>query len=167
MLLAPALEATAKKRYPDEKPSPRTQRFLKDERNLIYGLSTQFQFAVEGDGAMIHGQDGELHRIIYKFIRCALAHEAQIDFSKIVLGGDFGIAQILLQGSSLVVPPGKYLISSATIFSLIFSVVLAKENAQLPKTGVIIDFLGTRVLVDDYLGHKDKFMTLAMDKFMS
>ena len=167
MQLAPALEATAKNRYPSEKPSPRTKRFLKDERDLIYGLSTQFRFCVEGDGALIHGTDGELHRIIYKFIRCAQAHEAQIDFSKIVLGGDFGVARIRISGASLEVPPDKYLISSATVFSLIFLVVVAKENKQLPKTGLNIDFLGEQLSVDDYLGDKQKFMNLAMEKFVT
>jgi len=61
------------------------------------------------------------------------------------------------RGASLEVPPPQY---------LIFSVVVAKENSQLPKTGLIIDFLGSELSVDDYLGDKQKFMNLAMGKFV-
>lgn len=167
MFLAPVLEATAKNRYPRDTPSKRTQKFLKDEQDLIYGLSTQFRFMVAGDGSIIHGADGELHRIIYKFIRCSQAHDAQIDYSKIVLGGEFGVARIKIEGASLEIPPGKYLISAATVLSLIFSSVVAPENVNLPKTGLTINFLGSQLVVDDYLGSKEKFIRLAIGKFLA
>jgi hypothetical protein len=161
MQLAPALEATAKLRYPSDSPSKRTQKFLKDEQDLIYALSTQFRVRV--NGSISYGADGELHRIFYKFIRCAQSHDAQIDFSKIILGGDFGVARFLFEGSGLNVPSNKYLISKATVLGLIFSVVVAKENTRLPKTGLTINFFGTPLALDDYLGGKGKFMELAAE----
>jgi hypothetical protein len=138
--IAPAIDATAQKRYPGKKPGFRTRAFLKDEQELIYGFSTQNRVMVSLGTTIIFGNDGEFQSILYKFVRCAQSHDAALDTSKVTLGGDFGIGCFFIEGASLKPQPGTVLISKATIFALIFAVVCAIENARLDLSDFAIPF---------------------------
>lgn len=73
--IAPAIDATAQKRYPGKKPGVRVRTFLKDEQDLIYGFSTQNRILVSQSAAIAFGNDGEFQSIVYKFVRCAQSHD--------------------------------------------------------------------------------------------
>ena len=163
--IAPAIDATAKKRYSRKKPGDRVRSFLKDEQDILYGLSTQNRVNVEQSASVIYGEDGEFQSILYKFVRCAQAHDAELDTAKITLGGDFGIGRILIKGASLNPSPGIVLVSRATVLALIFAVLCAAENSQLDLSDITIPFLSEpslelTPLVGNKAGFIEKYRTI-------
>lgn len=164
--VASAIEATAKMRYPAKNPSTRVQKFLKDEQDLLFGLATGNGFKINPRATMKHGDDGELQRIIYKYIRCAQSHEARFDDKKIQLGGEFGIGRIVLQGTRDIPDPGKYIISKAAVMAMIFSVVCATENKDLDLSGWNMPFLSeSKIYLSNFLGKKNEFISFYSDIF--
>ena len=156
--IAPAIDATAKKRYPSATASQRVKKFLADEQEMIFGFSTQNRVKVDQGAKILHGQDGELQQIIYKYIRCAQSHEAEYDSNKILLEGEFGVGRFRLEGLSPQIPADKYLISKATVLALIFSVICASENQNIDISGVSFHLFGQSINVPDYLGKRDDFI---------
>jgi len=160
--ISAAIEATAKKRYPNWKPAKRVRRFLNSELDIIYGLSTMNRFTIGPNANIIHakdnGKDLQLSDIIYQYIRCDLAHEATIN-KKILLGGQFGVAGIHLEGLSLTRDNGKFLVSRATVMALIFCVVCACENKDININDVIIPFLSQKITISEYKGDKERFIS--------
>jgi hypothetical protein len=157
--IAPAIDATAQKRYPGKKPGVRVRTFLKDEQDLIYGFSTQNRVSAPKGATFVYGNDGEFQSIVYKFVRCAQSHDAALDTSKVTLGGDFGIGRIMIQGASLTPQPGTILISRATILALIFAVVCAIENGRLDLSDLAIPFFSEpNMQLAPFVGKRAKFI---------
>lgn len=157
--IAPAIDATAKKRYPGKKPGDRVRTFLKDEQDLIYRFSTQNRALVDRGSTILYEGDGEFQSIVYKFVRCAQSHDAALDTSKVTLGGEFGIGRMMIKGASLEPQPGTILISRATVLSLIFAVVCAIENDGLDLTDVAIPFFTIPSMqLAPFVGKRDKFI---------
>jgi hypothetical protein len=164
--IAPALDATAKKRYPKKKPTQRVRSFVKDEQDLIYGLSTQNRFVVEQGAAVAYGDYGEFQSVLYKFVRCAQSHDAAVDTSKVTLGGNFGIGFVQISGASLTPRPGTILISFATVLALIFSVVCAIENRMLDLSMISIPFLSEpQMELSPFVGNRSAFIQKYTDIF--
>lgn len=157
--IAPAIDATAQKRYAGKKPGVRVRAFLKDEQDLIYGFSTQNRALVSQGAAIVFGSDGEFQSIVYKFVRCAQSHDAALDTSKVTLGGDFGIGTFIIQGASLTPQPGTILVSRATVLALIFAVVCAIENARLDLSAITIPFFSEpNMQLAPFVGKKANFI---------
>lgn len=132
--IAPAIDATSKKRYSKDKPGVRVRKFIKDEQDIIYELSTQYRFRVDPCSTILYTGLGEFQTIMYKYIRCAQSHDAEIDKNIITLGGDYGIGRMFINWETSILPPHQFIISKATVFALILSVVCAKENQSIDLT---------------------------------
>lgn len=146
--IAPALDATAKKRYPDRKVGKRIKEFIFNEQPLIYYLSMQGTelipdgiriVIVDNDNVEnpIGGHGGELADFIYHNIRCAQAHGEEIDYELIDFGRNFGIGRSSFDNDGGDLEPGRFIVSSATILALILSVICAPENKRLKLPGDI------------------------------
>ena len=103
--LFPAMEKTAKKRYPKHKVGERFKMFIREECRYMTGLTTSSSI---GNFA---SKDMDLAEAIYKFARNPLIHEAELDFrisinenDQITFGPDYwSIPTFLLLGMILVV----------------------------------------------------------------
>lgn len=160
--ISPAIEATAKKRYPNNKPSDRIKFFLKDEQDLIFSFSTQCKILVGKNAVVKFGMD-EFQSILYKSVRCMQSHEAKLD-SSIELGEEFGIGPIRFTSSSSL--NGPILISKATIIAVIFSVICAIENRNLKISDVPVRFYDDPAMkLAPFIGNKLNFTRRYYDLF--
>jgi len=151
--IAPTIDVVAKKRYPEMKRvGERVKAFIFDEQALIYFLSTQGKIKLP-DGVrivmVVSGNEkkpwgntpdhrGELADFIYHNIRCAQSHEAEIDYRYIDLGRQFGICRQTFENDGEPPRPGVFVISNATVLSLILAVICATENKRIRLPGDII-----------------------------
>ena len=146
--ISPALDATARKRYPNKGVSDRIKSFVFDEQPLIYYLSMQGKYLIP-DGVRIvmveddavgrpsGGHGGELSDFVYYCVRCAQQHEAEIDYEQIDFGRNFGIGRERFDGDGGDLEAGKFIISIATVFALVLAVICASENRRLRLPGDI------------------------------
>ena len=140
--IAPVIDVVAKERHKDKKQvGDRIKAFIFDEQHLIYYLSTQGKTSlpdrvriilVDKDvGKPVGNYGGELADFIYHNIRCAQAHDAEIDYDLIDFGRNFGIGRQKFEGDGGELAPGVFIISNATIWALILSVICAPENRRI------------------------------------
>jgi hypothetical protein len=171
--IAPAIDVTAKRRYPTKLVGERIKSFIRDEQSLIYFLSTQGRLRVAAGVKVIlvdrntnrpvgdsreHG--GELADFIYHNIRCAQSHDGEINHEYIDFGRVFGIGRQTFENDGGPLKPGTFVVSQATILALILSVVCAPENAALDLPGDI-QLFGRALLKKELLvGSKDYLMEL-------
>jgi len=74
-----AIDATAKKKYSKEKKvGKRIRRFVMEYEDLIIHLSMAGMVRIITPDGISYGEKGNLGDIVYKSIRCALLHEADI-----------------------------------------------------------------------------------------
>ena len=175
--IAPIIDVVAKERHKDKKRvGDRIKAFVFDEQQLIYYLSTQGNILVP-DGVRIvlvedkevdkpvgnHG--GELADFIYHNIRCAQAHDAEIDHDLIDFGRNFGIGRQKFDGDGGKLEPGVFIISNATVLALILSVICAPENKRIKLAGDITLF--NKVILDKtkLVGNKEYLMGKLREPF--
>ena len=79
----------------------------------------------------VGGHGGELADFIYYNVRCAQIHEAEIDYDLIDIGREFGIGREGFKDDGDKLEPGKFIVSKATVFSLILSIICAPENKRI------------------------------------
>jgi hypothetical protein len=168
--IAPAIDVTAKERHKDKREvGDRIRAFIFDEQNLIYYFSMQGKLPLkDGDRVVlvdkdnadkpIGGYGGELADFIYN-IRCAQTHDAEIDYDNIDYGRDFGIGRDFFVGDGGEPAPGMFIISKATVYALLLSVICAPENSRIELPGNIT--LCNKVHLDrnKLVGNKDYLMT--------
>lgn len=151
--IAPAIDVIAKERYPSKKfGGEKIKSFILDEQDIIYFVSTQgrlnlpkgVHIAIVDDSNVSQpppnvkdckSHAGELSDYIYHNIRCAQSHDAEIDYEIIDLGRNFGIGREGFEGDGGVLPPGKFIVSNATIISIILVVIAAPEFRRLKLEG--------------------------------
>jgi len=176
--IAPAIDVTAKKRYPDKlKVGERIKAFIFDEQPLIYYFSTQGTIKPEGIKIVMVDDNtnkpignhrehaGELADFIYHNIRCAQTHDAEIDYTFIDLGREFGIGRLTFQNDGNSLKPGVFVISNATILALILSVVCAPENKEICLPGDIVLYDKITLVWDRLLGNKEYLMEKLLQLF--
>lgn len=168
--IAPVIDVVAKERHKDKKrEGDRIKALIFDEQHLIYYLSTQGKISLP-DGIRIvlvdqkdadkpvgnHG--GELADFIYHNIRCAQAHDAEIDYDLVDFGRNFGIGRQKFEGDGGELAPGVFIISNATVLALILSVICAPENRRIKLPGDIN--LYHKVILDknELVGNKKYLM---------
>jgi len=168
--IAPALDVTAKKRYKElRRVGERIKAFIFEEQSLIYYLSSQGRMelptgvrvvVVDMDNANKpvgnhpeHG--GDLADFIYHNIRCAQSHDAEVDYSFIDLGREFGIGRLIFQNDGGPLEPKLFVISTATVLALILSVICAPENRRLRLAGDIVLYNKITLEKDHLVGNKD------------
>lgn len=175
--IAPMIDVVAKLRYPTERQvGERVKSFIFDEQSLIYYFSTQGKLKVP-DGVRIvlvkdenavepvGGKGGELSDFIYHNIRCAQSHDAEIDYSLIDFGRQFGIGRQKFESDGGELEPGKFIISNATVLSLILAVICASEVKRI-KLDCDITLYGKLVLEKTKLvGNKQYLMSRLKELF--
>jgi len=167
--IAPAIDVTAKERHKDKtQVGDRIKAYIYDEEQLIYFFSTQGKLSVGDEDRvrivdyktdkLIGGHGGELADFIYYNIRCAQTHDAEID-KNIDFGRDFGIGRFNFKEDGDAPAPGMFIISKATVYALILSVICAPENSRIELPGNIT--LCNKVQLDrnKLVGNKDYLMT--------
>ena len=174
--ISPAIDATATSRYPDKKVGERIKQFILDEQPLIYYLSMQGKYLLpdgvrvvmvdnENADKPVGGHGGELSDFIYYCIRNPQVHEAEIDDEFIDFGRNFGIGRERFTGDGSELPPGKYIVSKATILGLILSVICASENRRINLEGDLT-VLGRLTLPKSKLiGNKEYLMSRLNELF--
>lgn len=153
--IAPVFDVVAKERYPDKKSvGERIKSYILDEQDIIYFLSSQGTHkAIKGViYAMVDDEHvdqapknvkhikthaGTLADYIYHNIRCAQSHDAEIDHDIIDLGRNFGIGREGFSGDGGKLPKGKFIVSNATILSLILVVITSPEIKRIKLNGSI------------------------------
>jgi len=174
--ISPAVDATAAERYPDKKVGERIKQYIFDEQQLIYYFSMQGKYLLP-DGVRvvlvddqnvdqpIGGRGGELSDFIYYCIRNPQTHEAEIDYVFIDFGRNFGIGRERFEGDGGDLPPGKFIISKATIIALILSVICAPENRRIKLEGDISLFGRVKLSRANLVGNKAYLMEKLQELF--
>jgi hypothetical protein len=175
--IAPAIDVVAKARYPEKKQvGDRIKAFLFDEQSMIYYLSSQGNLDFK-DGVIIKLVDcdnankpvgnigGELADFIYHNLRCAQTHDAEIDYSVIDFGRNFGICRYTFEGDGGPLAPGLFVISNATVLALILAVICAPENKNLRLKGHLSLYGRVQLDRDELVGNKKYLMNKLNELF--
>lgn len=161
------IKLVANKRYNNKSQDTGVKDFLKDEQDLLFGFSTQNLFKVGSATTVKLYDDLELHDIIYNEIIIHHSKKIKIDNKKIILGSNFGIGRTIIGNEVIDLKPNTFLISNATILALIFSVICAKENADLDFRGQQVSlFNWPEILLEDYKGKKKEFIEMYSLRFI-
>lgn len=142
--LFPAMDATAKKRYPKWGNGKRMKQFVADEHATIWAAATGASFG------SITIDDMDLPTAIYKFARNAILHDGGLD-PRIRFDAP---GMVMLSKEAWIFPP-------SFIPALIFSVVIAPENSGLSSnTQVNYGFLGHELGIDGLWGEKERIQKI-------
>ncbi len=168
--ITPAIDVVAKERYKDKKRvGDRIKAFIFDEQHMIYYLSTQGKISLpdgvrivlvddKDTGKPVGNYGGELADFVYHNIRCAQAHDAEIDYGLIDFGRNFGIGRQIFEGDGGELAPGVFIISNATILALILSVICAPENRRIKLPGNITLYNKVQLDKNKLAGNKEYLM---------
>lgn len=171
--IAPAIDVTAKKRHKElRRVGERIKAYIFDERHLLYYFSTQGRVSLPNGVRIVmvdrnndkpvgnHPEHrGELADFIYHNIRCAQSHDAEVDYSIIDLGREFGIGRQTFHGDGGSLEPGLFVISTATVMALILSVICAPENRRIRLDGDIVLYDKVILERDRLVGNKPYLMS--------
>lgn len=103
-----------------------------------------------------HG--GELADFIYHNVRCAQSHDAEIDYELVDFGRNFGIGRQTFENDGGPLRPGVFVISNATVLSLILSVICAPESKGVRLPGDIVLYKKVRLDREKLVGNKEYLM---------
>ncbi|WP_215407079.1 hypothetical protein [Vibrio gigantis] len=143
----PALDKTAKKRYPKDGVGKRIKKFLDDELDIITYIATQNIFRINVDGI-------SFPEAIYKFGRTSIAHEGELDPRL-----NFDNLEGMSIGQQWNLPP-------SFIIGLIVSVVLAPENnAEELKGNHGVTIHGDKFELSKHWGDRSGFRSYMEQKF--
>jgi len=135
--LAIAIDATAKKKFNGEKKvGKRIRRFVNEYEDLITHFSMAGQLRIFAGGGISYGDKGSLSDVIYKSIRCALLHEADVSEEVVFRKGK-------LQGMD----NGKFIVTDQMLWGLLLILIgdevnsnqRLKQNHQMTFNEVVLD----------------------------
>ncbi|MDO6685396.1 MULTISPECIES: hypothetical protein [unclassified Agarivorans] len=143
----PALDKTAKKRFPKDAVGKRIKKFLDDELDIITYIATQNIFRINVDGV-------SFPEAIYKFGRTSIAHEGELD-PRLNFDNTTGMSI----GEQWNLPP-------SFIIGLILSVVLAPENNTEQLNGSYgVTIHGDKLDLGQQWGNRSGFRSYMEHKF--
>ncbi|SGZ05174.1 Putative uncharacterized protein [Moritella viscosa] len=143
----PALDKTAKKRYPKDGVGKRIKKFLDDELDIITYIATQNILRINVNGITFP-------EAIYKFGRTSIAHEGELD-PRLNFNNESGMSI----GQLWNLPP-------SFIIGLIISVVLAPENnSEQLKGRYTVAIHGDRFDLSTQWGNRSDFRSYMEQKF--
>ncbi len=146
----------------------RIKAFICDEEFLIYYLSTQGKIELPKGVRIVmidsktdkpvgnhrdHG--GELADFIYHNVRCAQAHNIEVDSTFIDLGREFGIGRQTFQNDGGPLEPGLFVIPNATVLALVLSVIYSPENKGIRLPYDIVLYNGLILEKESLVGNKE------------
>lgn len=143
----PALDKTAKKRYPKDGVGKRIKKFLDDELDIITYIATKSIYRIHVNGLSFPDA-------IYKFGRTSIAHEGELD-PRINFDNKTGMTI----GHQWNLPP-------SFIIGLIVSVLLAPENStEQLKKDYYVTIHGDEFDLKKQWGDRSGFRTYMEHKF--
>lgn len=129
--LFPAIDNTAKKRYPKEKVGERIRMFLKDSETIIQFLATTNVLTIIAEGM-------SFEQAIYKFGRTSIMHEGELDHRLVIhKGSRISIGEV-------------WELPHSYIYSMAAAVIFARENSE--------DVFTRRITLHSPLGVLDLYM---------
>jgi len=143
-----AADATAKKVYQEigNRNKERMERFFHDNMEMITGLGMQIYLSSDITMQNSDSSSGEsLKSILYKYIRCGILHEAEIDPIVELTDNTFGCIN------------GKYLFPKSLFIGICLAVVVNKVNAkQWIRNDSLIYRKNKEMDVNNYWGKEER-----------
>jgi len=137
-----AIDATGKKIKPKSKVGIRCRSFINENHSFIYHVAMGGSLKIHSEGKILYGELGDLGQILYKSVRCALLHEA--DISKTI---------IFKNGFALGQRNGKFIITTNMLFGLILAIVgEPKNNNEIMKQNLTVSLNGIVININEYWG---------------
>ena len=154
--LSIAIDATAKKKFANEKKvGKRVRRFVGEYEDLITHFSMAGRLRIFSRGGISYGDKGSLANVVYKSIRCALLHEADISEQVVFRSGT-------VQGMD----SDKFIVTDQLLWALILILVGEKANSnQKLKHPRKMTFNGVVLELDELWGNLEKIKRLT--KYLS
>jgi hypothetical protein len=154
-----AIDATAKKKYPSQKPTQRCKNFLRNQQAFITKVAFG-KLEIQGDiyfdsSSSNSGKKGKtLEDVLYHLVRCSLLHEGEMPKEvEIVHESTFGMTG-----------DGKVIFSVLMIWAMIWSVVGSKVNEAERLPDVYTASIGGITLkLNDLWGKKEKIYELVYE----
>ena len=148
-----AIDATAKKKYNGEKKvGIRVRKFVDENEDLLTHctMNGQLKFVATGEGEVRYGDKGRIGQVVYKSIRCALLHEADISDNV-----------VFLQGPTLGIHEGKFIVSDNMLWGLVLILVgdQTNKNQKLKGTHSVRCF-GVTLEINKLFGKLEKIKEL-------
>jgi len=118
--LSIAIDATAKKKFNNEKKvGKRVKTFVNEYEDLITHLSMVGQLRIFATGGVSYGNKGDLGEVLYKSIRCALLHEA-----------DISNQVVFKSGTMTGMENGKFIVTEQLLWGLLLILVGEETNSS-------------------------------------
>ena len=149
--LSIAIDATAKKKYNGEKKvGKRVRKFVEEYEDLITHFSMAGQLRIFAAGGISYGDKGSLGNVVYKSIRCALLHEADLSEQVVFKRGQ-------LQGMD----HGKFIVTDQLLWALILILVGEKANShQKLKQNHKMTFNGVNLELNELWGKLEEIKSI-------
>ncbi len=145
-----AIDATAKKKWPEKGVGTRIRNFIKEYESFIYKMASSGHIILISGRILIQGR--ELSTIIYDLVRCALQHGDELGDRVIILGN----------ANTIGVKDGKIIINVGHIYGLLLSVILDPTNIlEHCDSNPFLQEGDTRILVNEIWGNMNKFRELS------
>jgi len=148
--LSIAIDATAKRKFKKEKKvGRRIKKFVDEYEDLIIHFSMAGQLRIFARDGIVYGKKGSLGNVVYKSIRCALLHEA-----------DISDQVVFKKGTVLGMDNGKFIVTDQFLWGLILILVGDKINInqrfKIPREMI---FNGVRLKLNDCWGNIEHIKT--------
>jgi hypothetical protein len=139
-----AIDATAKKKWKNNKPGKRIKLFIKEYETLIYQFASSGHLKLARGGKISIGN--ELAEVLYKNIRCVLLHGDSIS-DHIIIEEKYTIGII----------KGKIIINIGMIIGFLLSTVVDSVNQyERCDFSYVIDIAGVNIDVNQIWGNINK-----------
>jgi len=142
--LSIAIDATAKKKFNGEKKvGKRIRLFIDEYEDLITHFSMAGQLRIFAKEGTLYGDKGSLGDVVYKSIRCALLHEADISDQVVFRNGQ-------IQGMD----NGKFIVTDQLLWGLLLILIGDQVNSkQKLKQQHKMNFNGVVLELNDLWGN--------------
>lgn len=116
--LAIAIDATGKRRDAASKSGDRSQAFIRENESFIFHMMMEGRLKIVARNGVSFGEKGDLAQVLYKTIRCALLHEADL----------FKVA-VFQTGPVMGNQDGKFVVTNNLLCGLLLAIVADPTNS--------------------------------------
>ena len=143
--IAIAIDATAKKKYDGEKKvGKRIKTFVMAHEDYITHYQMNGRLKIITGAGIGYGDKGSLGQVVYKSLRCALLHEADIS-DEVVFN----------HGPVMGMDNGKFIVTDNLLWGLVFILIGEETNSkQRLKAAHKVQFNGTQLDLDSLWGNE-------------
>lgn len=145
------IDATAKKKYPKiKKVGVRVKKYIMESEDLIVHFMMNGQLKIVADGGFTFSDKGDLGEVLYKSIRCALLHEA-----------DISDEVVFRTGPLMGMEDSRFVVTDNLLWGLVLLLVgdSTNEKEQL-KSPHKMSYSGTEIVINEMFGQIDNIKKL-------